>query len=101
MRSNAAPGVKMRLQDAQRQSWTILSFFLRTPLRLIVCLRQCGRAPGGLFVCGAVAEQGESETSNEVSEERTTGLEFWKVRQRILEGCVAGRGCFQVAKIAR
>jgi len=28
--------------------------------------------------------EGESETYNQVSEERTTGLEFWKVRRRIL-----------------
>ena len=55
LRSAAGPGVKMRLHDEQRQSWTISSFFLRTPLRLTAWLPQYGHSMGSLFVCGDVA----------------------------------------------
>ena len=45
-------GVKTRLHDAQRQSWTISIFFLRMPLRVTWVLPQCGQRSGRLSVCG-------------------------------------------------
>ena len=38
LRRAARPGVKFRLQDAQRQNWTTSSFLLRTPLRVMAWL---------------------------------------------------------------
>jgi hypothetical protein len=31
---------------------------LRTPLRVMAWLQQCGHSPGGLFVCGASSRRG-------------------------------------------
>ena len=96
MRSAAGPGVKVRLHEPQRQSWTISSFFLRTPLRVMAWLPQCGQASGGLFVYGALAGRRGERDIQEVSAEPITGVGFWKVRSRILEGCAVGRGRVQV-----
>jgi hypothetical protein len=52
LRSAAGEGVKMRLQDAQRQSWTISIFFLRVPFFATWVLPQCGQRSGRLSVCG-------------------------------------------------
>jgi hypothetical protein len=52
LRSAAGEGVKTRLHDAQRQSWTISIFFLRVPLRVTWALPQCGQRSGRLSVCG-------------------------------------------------
>ena len=52
------PGVNVRLHDAQRQSWTISSFFLRVPRRVSTWLPQCGHASGVLDECGARAARG-------------------------------------------
>ena len=71
LRSAAGPGVKVRLHEAQRQSCTISSFFLRTPLRVMAWLPQCGHTPGGLFVCGAAAGR---------SGERDIGV-WWDVQE--------------------
>ena len=58
MRSAAGPGVKTRLHEAQRQSWTISSVFLRVPRRVSAWPPQCGHASGGLTVCGTRAARG-------------------------------------------
>ena len=50
-RSASGAGVKTRLHDAQRQSWTISIFFLRIPLRVTWVLPQCGQRSGRLSVC--------------------------------------------------
>ena len=87
LRSAAGPGVKVRLQEAQRQSCTISSFFLRTPLRLMAWLPQCGHSLGGLCVCGAEAgRRGERDIQREVFAEPTIGDGFWKMKPRILDG---------------
>ena len=76
-----------RLHEAQRQSCTTSSFFLRTPLRVMTWLPQYGHAPGGLLVCGAVAgRSGERDIRGRCAGERITGHEFWKMKSRILEG---------------
>ena len=48
----------MRLHEAQRQSWTISSFFLRVPRRVRLRLPQCGQASGCLAVSGTRAMRG-------------------------------------------
>ena len=43
-------GVKTRLHEAQRQSWTISIFFLRVPFRATWVLLQYGQRSGRLSV---------------------------------------------------
>ena len=52
------PGVKVRLQEAQRHSCTISSFFLRVPRRVSERPPQCGHASGCLAVSGTRALRG-------------------------------------------
>jgi len=56
--SAAGPGVKLRLKEAQRQSCTISSFFLRVPRRVSLWLPQCGQVSGCFQVSGARAMRG-------------------------------------------
>jgi len=58
LRIASGPGVNVRLQDAQRQSCTISSFFLRVPRRVSTWLPQCGHCSGTLDECGARAARG-------------------------------------------
>jgi len=51
-------GVNTRLNEEQRQSWTISSFFLRVPRRVSEWLPQCGQASGCLAVSGTRAIRG-------------------------------------------
>jgi hypothetical protein len=52
LRSAAGEGVKTRLQDAQRQSWTISIFFLRVPFLAIWVLPQYGQRSGDYRCAG-------------------------------------------------
>jgi|GEM_PF-6741918 len=54
----AGPGVNVRLQEAQRHSCTISSFFLRVPRRDSAWPPQCGHASGCLAVSGTRAIRG-------------------------------------------
>ena len=57
-RSAAGAGVKVRLQAAQRQSWTISSFLRRVPRRVRLWPPQKGQASGCLLVSGTRAMRG-------------------------------------------
>jgi hypothetical protein len=48
-------GVKTRLHDAQRHSWTISIFLRRVPFRVIAVLPQWAQRPGRFSVCGTRA----------------------------------------------
>ena len=50
--------MNVRLQEAQRHSWTISSFFLRVPRRVSEWPPQCGQASGCLAVSGTRALRG-------------------------------------------
>jgi hypothetical protein len=52
-------GVKTRLHDAQRHSWTISIFLRRVPFRVIAVLPQCGQRSGRFSVCGTRAIRGD------------------------------------------
>ena len=56
-----------------------LEFLLAQPLRVMTWLPQCGHAPGGLFVCGAVAGRRRER-------DITWGVGRAYHRSRILEG---------------
>ncbi len=58
LRSVAGVGVKTRLHDAQRQSWTISIFLRRVPFRVIDVLPQCRQRSGPFSVWGTRADRG-------------------------------------------
>jgi hypothetical protein len=72
LRSAAGVGVKTRLQDAQRQSWTISIFLRRVPFRVIAVLPQCGQRSGRFSVCGTRADRGILPGIREGFRQRTT-----------------------------
>src|SRR5438477_7386329 len=74
LRSAAGPGVKTRLQDAQRHSCAISSFFLRVPWRVRLCPPQCGQASGTLEVIGTRAMRGMGDILLIVCAHRTMVL---------------------------
>lgn len=53
--SASGPGVNVRLQESQRHSWAISSFFLRVPRRVSERPPQCGQASGYFAVSGTRA----------------------------------------------
>src|SRR5216684_7667542 len=66
LRSADGVGVKMRLHDAQRQSWTISIFLRRVPFRDIAVLPQRGQRSGRFSVCGTRADRGILPGINEM-----------------------------------
>jgi hypothetical protein len=58
LRNAAGVGVKTRLQEAQRQSWTISIFLRRVPFRVIAVLPQWGQRSGRFSVYGTRADRG-------------------------------------------
>src|SRR5260221_560311 len=70
----AGPGVKVRLQDEQRQSCTISSFFLRVPRRVRLRPPQWGQASGTLEVSGTRAMRGMGSILLIVCAQRTMHL---------------------------
>lgn len=72
--SAAGPGVNTLLQDAQRQSCTISSFFRRVPLRVSTWLPQCGHASGTFDVWGTRATRGSGRARGDLGCERPRSI---------------------------